>query len=79
MKKLASLSIVLGILALTGAASAEETGGRTIRIKEFVIVGRLPRPMAVMDASKVQPHLTAGDLKQDFSGRIELATENEPF
>jgi hypothetical protein len=79
MKHLTASSVALALLALVGGASAEETGGRTIRIQGLVIIGRLPRPMAVMDASKVQPHLTAGELKQDFSGRIELATETEPF
>ena len=79
MKNLIAPLVALALFSLAGVASAEETGGRTIRMKEFIIVGRLPRPMAVMDASKVTPHLTLGELKQDFSGRIELATENEPF
>jgi hypothetical protein len=79
MKKLTTLSIVLGILALTGVASAQEKGGRTITLTEVTIVGRVQLPIASVDVNKIQPKLTLAELKQPFLDRIELATKNEPF
>jgi hypothetical protein len=79
MKKLTTLSIVLGILALTGAASAQEKGGRTITLTEVTIVGRVQLPIASVDVNKIQPKLTLAELKQPFLDRIELATKSEPF
>ena len=79
MKKLATLSIVLGILALAGGASAQEKGGRTITLTEVTIVGRVQLPIASVDVNKIQPKLTLAELKQPFLDRIELATKSEPF
>ena len=79
MKKLATLSIVLGILTLAGGASAQEKGGRTITLTEVTIVGRVQLPIASVDVNKIQPKLTLAELKQPFLDRIELATKSEPF
>lgn len=79
MKQLTATLIALGILSLAGGALAEQKSGRTIRMNEVIIVCRAPRPLAVVDAAKVQPQLMLGDLKLELSDRIEAATGNEPF
>jgi hypothetical protein len=77
--------IVLGIAALStlclfsGSASAQEKKGGVITIGEVTIVGRVQKPIASVDVSKIQPKLTLAELRQPFLDRIEEATLHDPF
>lgn len=72
------LAIGAGLFASAGDASAQQAG-RVITIGEVTIVGRVQKPIASVDVSKIQPKLTLAELRQPFLDRIEQATFKEPF
>lgn len=79
MKHLLTLAAVTGlVLVHSGEASAQQAG-RVITIGEVTIVGRVQKPIASVDVSKIQPKLTLAELRQPFLDRIEQATLKEPF
>ena len=59
------------------SAFAQQKGPITIR--EVTIVGRVQKPVAAVDVSKISPKLTLAELKQPFLDRIEEAARKEPF
>ncbi|WP_394838842.1 hypothetical protein LVJ94_18285 [Pendulispora rubella] len=62
-----------------GAKGAAGGGGKVITIGEVTIVGRVQKPIASVDVSKIQAKLTLAELRQPFLDRIEQATLKEPF
>ena len=66
------------LLALTSSASAQKKGN-VITIGEVTIVGRVQKPIASVDVSKIQPKLTLAELRQPFLDRIEEAVVRDPF
>lgn len=59
-------------------AFAQQKGG-VITINEVTIVGRVQKPVASVDVSKIQPKLTLAELRQPFLDRIEEAARKDPF
>ena len=67
-------------LALTLAAPASaQKKPRIVTISEVTIVGRVQKPIAAVDVSRIQPKLTLAELRQPFLDRIEKAVYNDPF
>lgn len=59
-------------------ASAQKKS-RVVTISEVTIVGRVQKPIAAVDVSRIQPKLTLGELRQPFIDRIEKAISRDPF
>ncbi len=53
--------------------------GRVVTISEVTIVGRVQKPIAAVDVSRIQPRLTLAELDQPFANRIEKALYRAPF
>jgi hypothetical protein len=70
-------SVALPLLA-SGTASAQKKS-RVITISEVTIVGRVQKPIAAVDVSRIQPKLTLAELKQPFVDRIEKSISRDPF
>ena len=66
------------VLALSSTASAQKKP-RVVTISEVTIVGRVQKPIAAVDVSRIQPKLTLAELRQPFLDRIEKAVYNDPF
>jgi hypothetical protein len=81
MKRIALLAIILGasVVMGEGEALAQQKGGGVITINEVTIVGRVQKPVASVDVSKIQPKLTLAELRQPFLDRIEEASRTDPF
>jgi len=80
MKKVLVAAAVASFALLTGGdASAQEKKGGVITINEVTIVGRVQKPVASVDVSKIQPKLTLAELRQPFLDRIEEAARKDPF
>ena len=75
---LAGLTLTLVVLAGESGAEAQNKGG-VITINEVTIVGRVQKPVASVDVSKIQPKLTLAELRQPFLDRIEEAARKDPF
>lgn len=72
------LAAFAAALALPGTASAQKKP-RVVTISEVTIVGRVQKPIAAVDVSRIQPKLTLAELRQPFLDRIEKAVYNDPF
>jgi hypothetical protein len=70
-------------LALPSAAFAQEkkdaSGRGVITLAEVTITGRIQKPIAAVDVSRLQPKLTLAELRQPFLERIEKAIYKDPF
>jgi len=74
------VSCVLGFATLLASSGAHaQAKGRVVTISEVTIVGRVQKPIAAVDVSRIQPKLTLAELKQPFLERIEKALSREPF
>ena len=73
-----ALGAISASLLTTDAAQAQQKGG-VITIGEVTIVGRVQKPIASVDVSKIQPKLTLAELRQPFLDRIEEAIQHDPF
>jgi hypothetical protein len=69
----------LFLIISTPALAQQKKGSRVITISEVTIVGRVQKPIAAVDVSRIQPKLTLGELRQPFLDRIERAISRDPF
>lgn len=78
-----SAALALGLFAilLSASGSAQEKGRQrgVITLTEVTISGRIQKPIAAVDVSRIQPKLTLAELRQPFLDRIEEAIYKEPF
>ncbi len=74
--------VATSVLAV-GSASAQEDKDRkprgVITLAEVTITGRIQKPIAAVDVSRIQAKLTLAELQQPFIDRIERAIFKEPF
>jgi len=78
MKRFVTVLVAAGLLVIAGDSHAQQKGG-VITINEVTIVGRVQKPVASVDVSKIQPKLTLAELRQPFLDRIEEAARKDPF
>ena len=78
MKKLI-WTVLLGVGVLFAQNADAQQAGKVITIGEVTIVGRVQKPIASVDVSKIQPKLTLAELRQPFLDRIEQAALHDPF
>jgi hypothetical protein len=71
--------LAAGLVLLSGDDAAAQQKGGVITINEVTIVGRVQKPVASVDVSKIQPKLTLAELRQPFLDRIEEAAKKDPF
>jgi len=75
----------LGTLALvlsSASAEAQEKSSSqrgVITLAEVTITGRIQKPIAAVDVSRIQPKLTLAELRQPFLDRIEQVIYKDPF
>ena len=72
-------ALLLGALSALSLPASAEKKGNVITIGEVTIVGRVQKPIASVDVSKIQPKLTLAELRQPFLDRIEEAIHRDPF
>jgi hypothetical protein len=64
---------------LSPALAHAQKKPRVVTISEVTIVGRVQKPIAAVDVSRIQPKLTLAELRQPFLDRIERAVYHDPF
>lgn len=80
LRKRRGVGIALGlVLALWGGVRPAAAQGRVVTISEVTIVGRVQKPIAAVDVSRIQPKLTLAELRRSFAHRIERALYRAPF
>jgi hypothetical protein len=78
MMRTLMLLAVLSMALLAPSALAQKKS-RVVTISEVTIVGRVQKPIAAVDVSRIQPKLTLAELRQPFIDRIEKAISRDPF
>ena len=76
---LSALSLLATVAVSSPAAAQDKPQRGVITLSEVTIVGRVQKPIASVDVSKIQPKLTLAELRQPFLDRIEEATHSDPF
>lgn len=74
-----ALLLAFFVIVPATALAQQKKGSRVITISEVTIVGRVQKPIAAVDVSRIQPKLTLGELRQPFLDRIEKAISRDPF
>jgi hypothetical protein len=74
----AMIAVAAAVVSVAPSAHAQKKE-RVITISEVTIVGRVQKPIAAVDVSRIQPKLTLAELRQPFLDRIEKAIYNDPF
>jgi hypothetical protein len=64
--------------AATPTATGKSQRG-IITLAEVTITGRIQKPIAAVDVSRIAPKLTLAELRQPFLDRIEEAIYKDPF
>jgi hypothetical protein len=78
MKTFSGVLVALAVTAVASGAFAQKKS-RVVTISEVTIVGRVQKPIAAVDVSRIQPKLTLAELRQPFLDRIEKAISRDPF
>lgn len=73
------LGLGVGLLVSVALPAFAQKKSRVVTISEVTIVGRVQKPIAAVDVSRIQPKLTLGELNQPFLQRIEKAISRDPF
>jgi hypothetical protein len=71
--------LLLAVALLVASPAFAQKKTRVITISEVTIVGRVQKPIAAVDVSRIQPKLTLAELKQPFVDRIEKSISRDPF
>jgi hypothetical protein len=72
-------ALILVSVSLVPTLALAQKKSRVVTISEVTIVGRVQKPIAAVDVSRIQPKLTLGELRQPFIDRIEKAISHDPF
>jgi hypothetical protein len=78
-RHITSFAALAALTFAAAGASADSAKGRVVTISEVTIVGRVQKPIAAVDVSRIQPKLTLAELRQPFLERIEKAISRDPF
>jgi len=73
------LWLVWATAMLSAFPALAQKKSRVVTISEVTIVGRVQKPIAAVDVSRIQPRLTLGEMRQPFLKRVEEAVKKEPF
>ena len=71
------LAAVLTLL-VTGEAAAQKKKN-VVELNEITITGRVQKPVAAVDISRMGVRLSLNELRQPFLDRIEQAVYRDPF
>lgn len=75
------LALAAAATLASGDALAQKSKGKSnsTDLGEITIVGRVQKPVAAVDITRIAPKLTLSELRQPFLDRIEQALQKDPF
>jgi hypothetical protein len=69
----------LGVLLLGSGEAQAQKRAKVTDLGEVLITGRVQKPVAAVDITRLAPKLSLSELRQPFLDRIEQALYGEPF
>lgn len=82
MKRSAPLlfgAFALAAMSLAPSSAFAQKKGKVTELGEIVITGRVQKPVAAVDITRLAPKLSLSELRQPFLDRIEQAIYADPF
>jgi hypothetical protein len=76
--RVAALAALGAVLLAPGEAQAQKRA-KVTDLGEVLITGRVQKPVAAVDITRLAPKLSLSELRQPFLDRIEQALYGEPF
>lgn len=73
-----AVALAAFLVAMSSSAAAQDDDD-VVAVGEITIVGRIQKPIAAVDVSRIQPKMTLAELRQPFLDRIEKAIYRAPF
>lgn len=73
------LTVLVWALSAPLVSQLAHAEGKVVTISEVTIVGRVQKPIAAVDVSRIQPKMTLAELRQPFLDRISQAIYRAPF
>jgi hypothetical protein len=67
------------LVLASGTASAAKKRGKVVELDEITITGRVQKPIAAVEISRLAPKLSLGELRQPFLDKIEKSISKAPF
>ena len=74
-----SLTFLMLSVFLSSVAFAQKKKSNVVELSEITITGRVQKPVAAVDISRIAPKLSLAELRQPFLDRIEKALYQDPF
>lgn len=78
MRNLLCWSVVAASLLVSSGALAQKKS-KVVEISEITITGRVQKPVAAVDISKIAPKVALSELRQPFLEKIEAVLLTDPF
>jgi hypothetical protein len=85
-RSIAVFAVSFLVASTIGAVASAQDKGKpaggqrgVITLAEVTITGRIQKPIAAVDVSRIAPKLTLAELRQPFLDRIEQAIYKDPF
>ena len=73
-----SLAVLFASVLVSSGALAQKKS-KVVEINEITITGRVQKPVAAVDISKIAPKVALSELRQPFLEKIEQVLLTDPF
>lgn len=73
--------VAAAVAAVSGPSSAfaQKKKVNVVELAEMTITGRVQKPVAAVDISRIAPKLSLSELRQPFLEKIEKVIYSDPF
>lgn len=77
--RLAVVVASVGAASAPASAFAQKKKVNVVELAEMTITGRVQKPVAAVDISRIAPKLSLSELRQPFLEKIEKVIYSDPF
>ena len=79
MKHALVVLVASGSVLLASSSAFAQNKKKTVELQEITITGRVQKPVAAVDISRIAPKVALAELRQPFLDKIEAAIYTDPF
>lgn len=77
--RLVLTGIAVAAVFAPSSASAQKKKANVVELAEIAITGRVQKPVAAVDISRIAPKLSLSELRQPFLEKVEKVIYSDPF
>jgi len=79
MKFVLAMGLSLGVLGMAAVSGADSNEPGTFQLPVIKIVGRVMRPLATVEVSRLQPQLGVREPQRSLLDKTESVVHSDPF